>query len=189
VRNRDRLIATSPLHVLPLFACNERLTTNTERLSLLTNNKGHDTLRGPAVAVFTASRFVDDTRILVGDIGVNPSPRVLIVDRSPESREVLRTILELRGASTLETDQPERACLLAAAFRPDLIVLDADSEPSGTHDATDDLREAAGRMATPIVILGTLRRVCGQLPAGQILAKPYHYGTLIRRIDDLLAAA
>ena len=28
-----------------------------------------------------------------------------------------------------------------------------------------------------------------ELPAGQILAKPYHYGALIRRIDDLLAAA
>jgi CheY-like chemotaxis protein len=113
----------------------------------------------------------------------------LIVDRSPESREVLRTILELRGALTLETDQPERACQLAEAFRPDLIVLDADSGHSGTQDATDHLRQAAGRTDTPIVILGTLRRSCGPLPAGQILAKPYHYGTLIRRIDDLLAAA
>jgi DNA-binding response OmpR family regulator len=114
---------------------------------------------------------------------------VLIVDRSPESREVLRTILELRGASTLTTGQPDRACQLASEFRPDLIVLDADSESGGSHDATNNLREAAGRTATPIVILGSLRRSCGQLPAGQILAKPYHYGTLIRRIDDLLAAA
>jgi CheY-like chemotaxis protein len=113
----------------------------------------------------------------------------LIVDRSRESREVLRTILELRGASTLETDQPERACQLAEEFRPDLIVLDVDSDPSGRRNATDELRETAGRTATPIVILGSLRRSCGQLPAGQILAKPYHYGTLIRRIDDLLAAA
>jgi len=128
-------------------------------------------------------------KVLVGGSRVNPSPRVLIVDRSRESREVLRTILELRGASTLETDLPERACLLAEKYRPDLIVLDADSASVGEHDATDILRETADRTATPIVILGTLRRFGGQLPAGQILAKPYHYGALIRRIDDLLAAA
>ncbi|MEX2310047.1 MAG: response regulator [Pirellulales bacterium] len=115
-------------------------------------------------------------------------PRILIVDRSAESREVLRTILECRGAATLEADHPEQALQLAGGFRPDLIVLDADSDQSaGT--ATDCLREAAGRTATPIVILGTLRRSQGHLPAGQIVAKPYHYGQLVRKIDDLLAAA
>jgi DNA-binding response OmpR family regulator len=128
-------------------------------------------------------------KVFVGDSLVNHSPRVLIVDRSREAREVLRTILELRGAATLEAERPEDACQLAKDFRPDLIVLDADSDATDTRDATNDLRAAAGRMDTPIVILGTLRRSSGDLPAGQILAKPYHYGTLIRRIDDLLAAA
>jgi DNA-binding response OmpR family regulator len=128
-------------------------------------------------------------KVFVGDSPVNSSPRVLIVDRSPESREVLRTILELRGARTLETDQPERACQLADEFRPDVIVLDADSDRGDAGHGLDCLREMAGRNATPIVILGTLRRCCGELPAGQILTKPYHYGTLIRRIDHLLAAA
>ncbi|MCI0333906.1 MAG: response regulator [Planctomycetes bacterium] len=116
-------------------------------------------------------------------------PRVLIVDRCAESREVLRTILQSRGAETLETDRPERACHLADTFRPDVIVLDADSDHSTAFEATNHLREAAGRNDTPIVILGTLRRPCGKLPAGQVLVKPYHYGTLIRRIDDLLAVA
>jgi len=120
---------------------------------------------------------------------VTNSPRVLIVDRSAESREVLRTILEMRGTATLEADRPEQACLLAERFRPDVIVLDADSDRSASRDATNHLRETAGRIDSPIVILGTLPRPNGQLPAGQILAKPYHYGTLIRRIDDLLAAA
>lgn len=117
------------------------------------------------------------------------SPRVLIVDGSADSREVLRTILELRGAATLEADRPEDACQMAEEFRPDLIVLDTDSDQTGSLAATNQLRETAGRTDTPIVILGTLRRPNGELPAGQILAKPYHYGALIRRIDDLLAAA
>ncbi len=120
---------------------------------------------------------------------MNALPRVLIVDRCAESREVLRTILQSRGADTLEADRPEEACDLADEFRPDLIVFDVDSDHSAAHEATNHLRETAGRTDTPIVILGTLRRPCGKLRAGQVLAKPYHYGTLIRRIDDLLAAA
>jgi CheY-like chemotaxis protein len=128
-------------------------------------------------------------KVFVGDSGLTITPRVLIVDRSAESREVLRTILELRGAATLEADRPEEACQLAEHFRPNLIVLDADSDCTSSLAATNQLRETAGRTDTPIVILGTLRRLNGELPAGQILTKPYHYGTLIRRIDDLLAAA
>jgi CheY-like chemotaxis protein len=116
-------------------------------------------------------------------------PRVLIVDRSAESREVLRTILELRGTTTIEADRPDEACRLAEEFRPDVIVLDADSDASASLEATNDLRETADRTDTPIVILGTLRRQNGELPVGQILAKPYQYSALIRRIDDLLAAA
>ena len=115
-------------------------------------------------------------------------PRVLIVDRSAECREVLRTILERRGAATLEADRPEQAIPLADRFQPDLIVLDADSDQTAGA-ATENLREVAARTATPIVILGTLRRAQGQLPPGQFVAKPYHYGQLLRKIDDLLAAA
>jgi DNA-binding response OmpR family regulator len=114
---------------------------------------------------------------------------VLIIDRSAESREVLRTLLERQGAATLEAERLEQALPLADQFRPDLIVLDVDSDHSATGDATKILREAVGRTDTPIVILGRLRRPCGDLPAGQILAKPYHYGALIRKIDGLLAAA
>lgn len=117
------------------------------------------------------------------------SPRVLIVDASRESRDVLRMLLQLRGADTFEADDPQQALPLAQSIRPDLIVLDADSDPTTTGTPTNDLREAASRNNTPIVILGKLRRLHGQLPVGQIVTKPYHYGPLIRRIDSLLAAA
>jgi DNA-binding response OmpR family regulator len=116
-------------------------------------------------------------------------PRVLIVDASRESREVLRMLLELRGATTIEADDPEQALQLTHTVRPDLILLDADSDPSSTGTPTNDLREAANRNNTPIVILGKLRQLHGQLESGQFMTKPYHYGPLIRKIDGLLAAA
>jgi CheY-like chemotaxis protein len=120
---------------------------------------------------------------------VNLPPRVLIVDASRESREVLRMLLELRGATTIEADNPQQALQLAHAAQPDLILLDADSDSSVTGAPTHDLREAADRNNTPIVILGKLRRPQGQLEPGQFMTKPYHYGPLIRKIDGLLAAA
>jgi DNA-binding response OmpR family regulator len=115
-------------------------------------------------------------------------PCVLIVDRSAESRDVLRTLLERRGAETLEAARPDDAIALARRFQPDLIVLDADSDPS-SGEATEILRSVASRNATPIVILGTLSRKFAEHPPGQIVSKPYHYGQLLRKIDDLLAAA
>jgi CheY-like chemotaxis protein len=120
---------------------------------------------------------------------VKLSPRVLIVDASRESREVLRMLLELRGATTIEADDPEQALQLAHSARPDLILLDTDSDCTSTGTPTHDLRVAASRNHTPIVILGKLRQLHGELESGQIVTKPYHYGPLIRKIDGLLAAA
>ena len=116
-------------------------------------------------------------------------PRVLIVDESAESREILRTLLERHGATTIEAQRPEQAIQLADLHRPHLIVLDAESDHSTRGTATDDLRAVARRIDTPVVILGTLSQRRGQISGGQFVAKPYHYGPLIRKIEDLLAAA
>jgi DNA-binding response OmpR family regulator len=115
-------------------------------------------------------------------------PRVLIVDASRDCREVLRMLLEQRGATTMEAEGPAQAVRLADEFRPNLIVLDAESDPSPAGDATRDLSHAATRSHTPIVILGKLRQP-QSVAASQIVAKPYHYGPLIRKIDRLLAVA
>lgn len=117
------------------------------------------------------------------------APSVLIVDASQESREVLRLLLEHRGATTIETDRPEEAVRLAARYHPSLIILDAESDKSPTGGPTNDLRDVASRNDTPIVILGKVRQPGGPIPTDQIVAKPYHYGPLIRKINGLLAAA
>jgi CheY-like chemotaxis protein len=124
-----------------------------------------------------------------GSVGVKSASRVLIVDASPESREVLRLLLERRGVRTLEADRTQDAIRLAGQFRPDLIVLDAESDPSSSGNTAKDLRQAAGRGGTPIVILGKFRQVRGLEAGDEFVAKPYHYGPLIRKIDGLLGAA
>ena len=112
--------------------------------------------------------------------------RVLIVDDSHENRAVLSTLLERCGALTLEAGGAEQAVDLMREHRPDLIVYDAESDRSDHREATTDLGAAALQVAAPVVVLGTARRQLEKLPTGQFVAKPYHYGPLIRRIEDLL---
>lgn len=128
-------------------------------------------------------------RQFFGDFRVSPALRVLIVDESAESREILRTLLERRGALTIEAQRPDQAVKLTDLHHPDLIVLDAESDHSDSGADTDKLQDAAERNAAPIVILGTVRARRDGTGNGQILSKPYHYGQLIRKIEDLLDAA
>lgn len=115
-----------------------------------------------------------------------PSARVLIVDQSLESREVLRALLERSGAATIEATRFDEAASLAVRERPDLIVVDVDSDTSANHDATRQLAAAARRTGAPIVVLGKLGRRESPLEGGEYVAKPYHYGSLLRKIEDVL---
>lgn len=117
------------------------------------------------------------------------APRVLIVDESADTREVLTTLLARRGATTVEARQPQQALELAEHEHLDLIVFDAESDRTDAGRGLQDLKAAASRNGTPIVILGSVRN-SGKWPqAGQFVAKPYHYGQLINKIESLLAAA
>jgi CheY-like chemotaxis protein len=119
---------------------------------------------------------------------VSIAPRVLIVDESAESQEVLRELLGRQGALTVPARRAEQAAELARQHRPDLIVYDAESDHSESLEATRQLVEAASTSDTPVIVLGSVRRYGNVLRDGQFVAKPYHYGQLIRRIEDLLAA-
>jgi DNA-binding response OmpR family regulator len=114
------------------------------------------------------------------------SDRVLIVDKSAESREVLCALLARSGTASIEASRAAEAVSLAQQLRPQLIVLDADSDPSTDRQATRDLTAAARRTNTPIVLLGKITGAEIAFDPSELLAKPYHYGQLIRRIEGVL---
>jgi DNA-binding response OmpR family regulator len=125
--------------------------------------------------------------IIYGDRPLSPAARVLIVDRSRESRDLLRSLLARTGAEVLEAREVDLGAQLAAAERPDLIVVDAEATRDGAEDeAAARLAAAAARNDVPIVVLGTYRRCASPLPTDWFVAKPYHYAALIRRIEELL---
>ena len=108
---------------------------------------------------------------------------VLLVDQSVETREVLRTILERRGAQILETSQAREGLELLRTHRPTVTVLDL-----GAHDAdNEEIRDGyADEPDTSLVVLGMAKRYKTQLPSARVVQKPYHFGPLIRTIEALL---
>ncbi len=114
--------------------------------------------------------------------------RVLIVDASRESREILRTLLGRQGAEIVETTQVQSARIIAERETLDLIVCDADGDRTPANSATRELARQASRNAIPIVVLGTVHRDLRPLSHGDVVAKPYHYAPLIRKIESLLGS-
>ena len=111
---------------------------------------------------------------------------MLIVDSSEETREVLQTALERRGLRIFSADRATAGLELARRHHPDLIVLDLEVEdvrgPKIPRPPSPSIR---GRIRAGLVLLGSLRR--GAPPVdGEFVAKPYHYGSLIRKIEELL---
>ncbi|MEK6233124.1 MAG: response regulator [Planctomycetales bacterium] len=111
-------------------------------------------------------------------------PSVLIVDELEETREVLQTVLERHGVDAMTTGEVEQGLRLAREHHPDLIVLDLEMESSDDAEVRQGFEEETIAQSKPLVVLGTARR---NMPVGgQFVAKPYHYGALVRKIEQLL---
>jgi len=119
---------------------------------------------------------------------VSPTARVLIVDRSRESRDVLSSLLARNGAKVLEARETSRGAQLAASEQPDLIVVDVEEQIGVCEDSAARLIAAAARNDAPIVVLGAFKRSASPLPTAEFVAKPYQYSALIRRIEELLGS-
>ena len=117
---------------------------------------------------------------------LNQGSRVLIVDQSEENRQVLRTALERRGMQILEARGPETGLEMARQHRPDLIVVDLECQVADDESIREQFDQQASQEETSLVFLGNARRRRVDAPSGDYVAKPYHYGALIHRIESLL---
>ena len=112
--------------------------------------------------------------------------RVLIVDDSSDSLDVLRTALSCRGVDTVTTRQASEGIDLARDCHPDLILLDLESVPSDRHDLRQNYDEAARRENAPLILVARSRRDPAAAGGRHVVSKPYHYAPLIRKIEELL---
>ena len=115
----------------------------------------------------------------------NHPKQVLIVDQSDDSRDVIRTVLERRGVGVHEAPGARQGLEMLRQFQVDVVVLDLES------DAADDEQVRAAYEAelthnhAEMVILGNIRKTSGPI-AKHLVPKPYHYGPLIRKIEQLI---
>jgi CheY-like chemotaxis protein len=117
-----------------------------------------------------------------------PPKTVLIVEASADEREVLRTVLERRGLRIFEADGADEGLQLARDEHPDVIVLDMDARALEDGSELSAAFDQACGDPTNVIVLGTVRSTA-RLPADQVIAKPYHFGPLVRKIEELAAKA
>jgi DNA-binding response OmpR family regulator len=110
---------------------------------------------------------------------------VLIVERSGEIRDVLRTALARRGLQIYEASRADEGLELARRHRPDLVVLDLDDQSANAESLSAEFSRVVHADSTPLIMLGTLRR---GTQGCQFVPKPYHYPPLISKIEQLLRA-
>jgi len=110
--------------------------------------------------------------------------KVLIVDPSEESREVFRTILARRGLSTIEASCMDDGLEMARKHRPSVVVVDVDDHGKDDYSACAKYEQQCREQHTSLVVLGEVGAMRG-LDEAEVVSKPYHYGPLIRKIEQL----
>ena len=116
-------------------------------------------------------------------------PRVLIVDPSEDTREVLSTALARRGVHALTAAGARRGLDIARREHPHLIVLDLDLDSSPAEQVCSRFASSGELAETRLLLLGSARLPDGVSPRGEFIRKPYHYGPLVRRIEEVLQTA
>ncbi len=118
--------------------------------------------------------------------------RVLVVDDEPDNRQVLRTLLRLKGGYAVdEAEDGETALSRIGAAPPDLILLDVMMPGIDGFDVCRRLKADDATANIPVVLL-TARgdvpsKVRGlEFGADDYITKPFHPDEVLARIHSLL---
>src|SRR3954471_20187144 len=129
-------------------------------------------------------------------MGMNPPPRVLLVDDDPALRAFLADHLAADGFTTLLAETAAEGLRMLEYRQPDVALVDVGLPDGSGLDLIARVRDADGASsridpATPIVVLtgraGEVDRVRGfERGADDYVVKPFSYGELRLRLTALL---
>jgi signal transduction histidine kinase len=83
----------------------------------------------------------------------SPNPRILYIEDNPESRALVRNVLEARGFDVLEASDGIAGIDLAISAHPDLILCDIEMPGIDGYETATRLRSYRGLDQCPIVVL------------------------------------
>src|SRR5258708_2937607 len=83
----------------------------------------------------------------------SPHPRILYIEDNPESRALVRNVLEARGFDVLEASDGIAGIDLAISAHPDLILCDIEMPGMDGYETATRLRSYRGLDQCPIVVL------------------------------------
>jgi two-component system phosphate regulon response regulator PhoB len=116
---------------------------------------------------------------------------ILVVDDDAAVHDLLRTAVDASRYEMLSAYDGVEGLAMVRKHRPDLVVLDVDMPRMDGKQVLAEIRRDLVTTATLVVMLtgqttSEARRVGFDLGVDAYLEKPFHPGTVIRRIEYLL---
>ena len=127
-------------------------------------------------------------RIIVNALAHTPELTALVVDDEPQIRRLLTVTLEANGYRVVAVENGREAVIMAAQYRPDIVILDLGLPDLDGQVVLKRLREWS---STPVIIL-TVKddpsEKIAALDAGadDFVTKPFHAGELLARMRAAL---
>ena len=120
-------------------------------------------------------------------------PRLLYVEDNEMNRDMLSRRLQRRGFDVLIAADGEQGVSLAAAERPDLILMDMSLPVLDGWEATRRIKAAPATRRIPIIgltahAMATDRDRCLEAGCDDYDTKPVELGRLLEKIERLLAS-
>lgn len=119
--------------------------------------------------------------------------KILIVDDEPRNRRLLEVFLTAEGYKSLHAGSGQEALALAAAERPNLVLLDLMMPDMDGFQMVQHLKESLATRSIPIIIVSALDDLAARqrvLASGadDFVAKPVNRWELSLRLHHLLCA-
>jgi two-component system cell cycle response regulator DivK len=119
------------------------------------------------------------------------SKRILVVEDQEDNRQILRDLLTSTGYEMVEAENGEEALSVAAAKRPDLILMDIQLPILDGYEATRRLKADPALKAIPVIAITSYALSGDEEKAraagcDDYVTKPYSPRKLLAKIRDYL---
>lgn len=120
-------------------------------------------------------------------------PLILLVDRDPDTRQILRDVLEHEGYEVVESATGRRGLKLARRHTPDLIIGDFPLDVPGHSSFTEDIRRDPALTHTRILVVTAramdAERAAAEAVGDAVLVKPVVPMAVVAEVRALLRGA